>query len=139
MDESTFICFSSFEGSTGSLVTNDLLEVGPLARRSDVATPIRPITGRHWLSPASFARHPVSASLRRPASQRRDVGFTMFRSSDMDELAPASTPAVVMSVCSKLEVEQPTACRFGWSLSASLARYFDDASAVHLGWACHPV
>jgi hypothetical protein len=33
MDESTFICFSSGEGSTSFLVTNDLLEVGLLAQR----------------------------------------------------------------------------------------------------------
>src|SRR2546428_236082 len=33
---------SSCEGSTSCLVTNDPLEVSPLARRGDVATPVRP-------------------------------------------------------------------------------------------------
>ena len=51
---------SSCEGSASSLVTNDPLEVCPFARRSDVATPVRSITERPSLFPASSARHPVS-------------------------------------------------------------------------------
>src|SRR5213082_2052274 len=48
---------SSYAGSARFLVTNDPLEVCPFARRSDVATPIRSITERPSLSPASSARH----------------------------------------------------------------------------------
>jgi hypothetical protein len=51
---------SSCEGSTSFLVTNDLLEVCPFALWGDVATPVRSITERPSLSPASSARHPVS-------------------------------------------------------------------------------
>jgi hypothetical protein len=52
---------SSFEGSDSSLVTSDLLEVSLLAQRGDVAAPIRPITGRPLLFPASSTRHSISA------------------------------------------------------------------------------
>jgi len=54
-----------------------------------------------------FIQHPLSATstahlAMTPASpMRRDVGFTVFRSSNMDELAPVSMPAVVVSVCPK--------------------------------------
>jgi hypothetical protein len=58
MDCSIFICFSSREDSVSSLVTYDPLEVCLLSQRSDVATPIRSITERHSLSPASFTRCP---------------------------------------------------------------------------------
>ena len=67
-----------------------MLEVGPLARWSDVATPIRPITGRRWLSPAFRcpASRERSLAVGLPP-KRRDVGFTMFRSNSGDDLAPA--------------------------------------------------
>jgi len=45
----------------GSLVTPDQREVCPLSRQGDVATPIRPITGRHSLPPSSFTCCPVGA------------------------------------------------------------------------------
>jgi len=51
---------SSYEGSACCFVTNDLLEVCLLAQQSDVVTPIRPITGRHSLVPASSTCHPIS-------------------------------------------------------------------------------
>ena len=44
---------SSCEGSACCFVTNDPLEVSPLSRRNDIATPIRPITGRLLLFPIS--------------------------------------------------------------------------------------
>ena len=47
---------SSCVGSACGFVMNYQLEVGLLSQRSDVATPVRPITGRHSLSPASSAR-----------------------------------------------------------------------------------
>jgi hypothetical protein len=49
---------SSCEDSVSSFVNHDQLEVCLLSQRSDVATPIRSITERHSLSPASFTRCP---------------------------------------------------------------------------------
>ena len=68
---------SSCEGSASFLVTNDPLEVCPFARRSDVATPIRSITERPSLFPASSARHPRQRSLRTrlPPSSGRMSGL----------------------------------------------------------------
>jgi hypothetical protein len=52
---------SSYEGFASFLVTHDRLEVCPFARWGDVAAPIRFITKRRSLFPASHARHPGSA------------------------------------------------------------------------------
>lgn len=51
---------SSHEGSASYLVTNDPLEVSPLARRDGAALSIHPITGWRSLFPASSARQLVS-------------------------------------------------------------------------------
>ena len=51
------------------------------------------------------------------------LGLPCFAQTEVDGLAPASTPAAVLSVCSHTEDGQLAAYRFGWSLSASLARY----------------
>jgi hypothetical protein len=65
---------SSREGSARFLVINDQLEVCLLSQRSDVATPIRSITERHSLSPASLTRHlnsaPCGDACRNPARCR---------------------------------------------------------------------
>jgi len=52
------ICFPSFASSSRSLVTKDQPEVCALSGRgiSACAAPVRPVTGRHSLSPASFTR-----------------------------------------------------------------------------------
>src|SRR5436305_15199305 len=99
-------------------------EVSPLARQSNVATPIHPITGRHWLSPAF--RYPAS---RQPSLQSaflprgEMLGLPCSVQVVMNELAPASTPAVALSVCLHGVGRQPTACHFGGSLSAPLAPF----------------
>src|SRR5437867_6266811 len=101
---------SSCAGSARFLVTNDPLEVSPFARRDDVAVPIRPITERHWLFPASSARHLNSAPCGDTClTARRDAGFILSHSNDMNDLVPVSMPAAVLSVCSKSKVKQPTA------------------------------
>jgi len=61
---------SSCEGSACYLVTNDPLEVCPFARWSNIATPIRSIIERHWLFPASSARHAVSVPYGRACLHR---------------------------------------------------------------------
>jgi hypothetical protein len=48
-------------GSARFLVTNDPLEVSPFAWQDDVAVPIRSVTERPLLFPASSARHLDSA------------------------------------------------------------------------------
>jgi len=48
---------SSRESSASCLVTNDPLEVSPFARQDHVAVPIRSITERPSLFPASSAPH----------------------------------------------------------------------------------
>jgi len=69
----------------GSLVMPDQREVCPLARQGDVATPIRPITERHSLSPSSFTRCPVGSLCRSLSLDplglrgREDNRLTTFR------------------------------------------------------------
>src|SRR5271169_4130586 len=74
----------------------------------EIATPIRPITGRLSLFPASSARHPHSepcgcACLGPP---RRDDGFTLLSCDDTDGLAPASYTGSPVGSC---------APSYGWS------------------------
>src|SRR5258706_885401 len=64
-------------------------EVGPPSRRSDVATPIRPVTGRHWLSPAFRCPASRQSSLRSAFLRGGGMlGFTMFRSSSDERFSP---------------------------------------------------
>jgi len=67
-------------------------------------------TGIRFLQPPLPAIPTTHLTIRLPPL-RRDVGFGVFRSSDKGDVVPASTPTVLMSVCSKAEVEQPTAYR----------------------------
>jgi hypothetical protein len=55
---------------------------------------------------------------------RRNVGFTMFRLNNADDLAPACyTGSRIVRAPGILKTGRLTAHHFGWSLSASLARY----------------
>ena len=68
------------------------------------------------ISTAHLAMSPASPT-------RRNVGFTMFDCHDMDDLAPAFTPAaVVVRVLQSYGWSTLAALPFGLSLSASLAR-----------------
>ncbi len=78
------------------------MEVSLLSQRSDVATPIRSITERHSLFPASFTRCPNSVPCGNACPEGRGIGLTLFRLND--------TPAAFVSVCSILPVEHPAAC-----------------------------
>ena len=103
---------SSCEGSTSFLVTNDPLEVCPFARRGDVATPIRSITERPSLSPASSARHPLSVPCGRACLQAGGgmSGLPCLVSNDTNELIPAFYTGSPGCPCApSLRVEQPTA------------------------------
>ena len=51
------------------------------------------------------------------------MGLPCFVQAVMDELAPASAPAAVCPRARILKSGILTAHRFGWSLSASLARH----------------
>ena len=100
MDCSILICFSSREDSVSSLVNHDQLEVCLLSQRSDVATPIRSITERHSLFPASFTRYPNSVPCGSTCPEGRDNGLTLFHLNDTNDLAPTSTPTAFVSVYS---------------------------------------
>ena len=68
----------------GSLVTEDPEEVGALSggvMSPDGSTPIRPVTGRRWLSPPSFTRRPVGASRESLSPEGRATGLP--RSADV--------------------------------------------------------
>ncbi len=109
MDGSTFICISSHKDSVSSLVNHDQMEVSLLSQRSDVATPIRSITERHSLFPASFTRCPNSVPCGNACPEGRGIGLTLFRLNDTNDLVPTSTPAAFVSVYSILPVEHPAA------------------------------
>jgi hypothetical protein len=81
MDKSTFICFSSYEGSTGSLVTNDLAGSQPACAEGFKPQPlsVRLQDGLGFFQRSS-ARHSRSTPCGVSASKRRNVGFTMFLS-----------------------------------------------------------
>ncbi|OQC73322.1 MAG: hypothetical protein BWX44_01534 [Spirochaetes bacterium ADurb.Bin001] len=88
--------FPPREGSACVLVTRNLLEVCPLSRRGDLTAPIRSITERLSLGPAILCpalQQPVLRCGLPPG--RRSSGFTVFRSRNMDDLAPAFTPAIL--------------------------------------------
>ena len=88
--------FPPREGSACALVTRDLLEVCPLSRQGAIAAPIHSITKWLWLVPAILC-----PALRQPTLRcdlppgRRNIGLTVFRSRNVDDLAPAFTPAIV--------------------------------------------
>ncbi|AXC13872.1 hypothetical protein ACPOL_4600 [Acidisarcina polymorpha] len=110
MDCATFICMSSYEDSVSSFVNHDRLEVCLLSQRSDIATPIRAVTERHSLSPASSTRCSISLPYGNACPEGRSIGLTLFRLNDTNDVVPACTPAAFMSACSMLGVEQPAAC-----------------------------
>ena len=68
------------------------------------------------------------------------LGLPSFAQAAMDDFAPASTPAVVVSVCPHAEDGQPGCTPF-WlePLSVFGSLHLTMLAAVHLGWACHPV
>jgi hypothetical protein len=67
-------------------------------------------------------------------------GLPSFAQAAMDDLAPASTPAVVGSVRLHTEGKRPGCVPF-WLEPVSVfgSLQLTMLAAVHLGWACHPV
>ncbi|MFO6129465.1 hypothetical protein, partial [Pseudomonas aeruginosa] len=73
--------FPLVEGWTSFLVEKDQVEVCPLSRGMMSpygSTPIRPITGRHSLSPHSFTRTTNSIPYGLPAPKGSDTGLPCF-------------------------------------------------------------
>jgi len=68
------------------------------------------------------------------------LGLPCFAQAAMDDLAPAYTPAIVISVCPHTEGGQPDCLPF-WLKPDSVFGFLSLTmlAAVHLGWACHPV
>lgn len=76
-----------------------MLEVCLLSQRSDVAAPIRSVTERLSLSPASSTRCPISVPCGNACPEGRDNGLTLFRLNDTNDLVPAYTPAACICPC----------------------------------------
>jgi len=109
--------FPPREGSAGVLVTRDLLEVCPLSRRGDMTTPIRSIIERLWLVPAILCPAHQQPTLRCGLPPgRRNTGFTVLRSRNMDDLAPAFTPAIVGVRVPRFKSEATDCVPFGLTL-----------------------
>ena len=96
MDESTFICFSSYEGSTGSLVTNDCAGSQPACAAGLKPQPLslRLQEGFCFLQRSS-ARHPLNAPC--GVACLREAGCRVYHvlHSTPEDLGPLSTPAVL--------------------------------------------
>ena len=83
---------------------------------------------------------PTTLLAESPASTRRNVGFIMFCLNNADDLAPASAPAVVLSVHLHTESKCLTAYRFGSEpVSVFGSLQLTMLAAIHMCWACHPV
>jgi hypothetical protein len=76
-----------------------MLEVCLLSQRSDLATPIRSVTERLSLSPASSTRCPISVPCGNACPEGRDNGLTLFRLNDTNDVVPAYTPAACICPC----------------------------------------
>src|SRR5689334_6197303 len=116
--------FPLVEGSTGFLVTNDLAGSQPACAEERCCNSYPP----HYRTALAFSSVPLPTprqlSLRSAFLPRGEMlGLPCSARTMRDELAPVSTPAVCLSVMRHTEIRNLTACRFGWSLSASLARY----------------
>ena len=76
-------------------MTKDPREVSPLSRRvilSEDSIPIRPITGRHSLSPSSSTRRPIGDRLAADLPGREDDGLTTSRGRIPGGLGSACSP-----------------------------------------------
>src|SRR5262245_16306922 len=84
-----------------------------------------PFTGRPWLFPAFRCPASHQPSLRLAfLPERRDVGFTMFRSNSGDDLAPAYyTGSRFESVCPQAE-DGPLGCVPFWLEPVSVYHLF---------------
>jgi hypothetical protein len=131
--------FSSLEGSTCFLVSHDLLEVCPLSRWSNVSTPIRSITERLWLAPAILCPPFQQSILRYDLPPKgRNIGFTVFRSGNINDLAPAFTSAAWLVRVPRFKSEATGCLPFGSSLISIFGLLnLTMLAAVHLHWACH--
>ncbi len=72
------------------------------------ATPIHPITGRHSLSPSSFANHTVRLPYESLSCVQEHDRFTTFHRYTMHGLGSASPPVVLVSASGELLTPEPT-------------------------------
>ena len=86
----------------------------------DVSTPIRPITGRHWLSPRSSTRSPIGSSY---DSLSLAGGLRAYHVASLKPrgLGPASTPVARHLRRGSSEPPDLATCRFGPSVTAACA------------------
>ena len=91
---------------------------------SEDSTPMRAITVRHLLFPASSARSRIGLScdrLSRNDTLRDAIGFTTFRTSHKNGLGLCYTPGAQHPCLPRSKGKNLSPCRFGLSLSADLA------------------
>ena len=88
----------------------------------ETSTPIRAITARHSLFPASHTRIPIGVPCGSLCPNGREYGLTMFRMSDSWEVRCRLFPGGVCCPCSGTRhIQRPPHAPFGSCLSASLA------------------
>jgi hypothetical protein len=105
------------DGSRPPTPRGSLLPFG----RGDVATPIRPITGRPWLSPRSSTRSPIGSSYDALSLAGGLRAYHVPQVEHVGGLGRVSAPVVRHLRRGSSEPPDLTTCRFGPSLSASLA------------------
>lgn len=82
---------------------------------------------------------PQSALRPNLPSKRRNAGFTVFRSSNMNDLAPAFTPAASNVRVPRFKSEATDCVPFGSSpISIFGLLNLTMLAAVYLHWTCHP-
>ena len=86
----------------------------------------------------SFARHPISPPCGWTCPlMGQSVGFTMFRLSNTNDLAPAFTPAAVRVRVPRLKSVATDCLPFGLSLISTFGLLnLTMLTAVHFHWAC---
>ena len=73
-----------------------------------LSTPLQ--SGFRFLQPPLPAASTVRLAATPALARGRDIGLTLFRLNDTNDVVPACTPAACKSVCSKSRMEQPAAC-----------------------------
>jgi hypothetical protein len=121
MEKSTFICFSSYEGSTGFLVTTDHAGSQPACAAGLKPQPlsIRLQEGFCFLQRSS-ARHPINAPC--GVACLREAGCRVYHvpHSTPEDLGPLSTPAVLRFASGDVRAPKPDCVPFGSSLEQPL-------------------
>jgi hypothetical protein len=121
MDKSTFICFSSNEGSTGFLVTTDPAGSQPACAAGLKPQPLslRLQAGFCFLQRSS-ARHPINAPYGVVCLPEAGCRVYHVPRSTPEDLGPLSTPAGLRFASGDVSAPEPACVPFGSSLEQPL-------------------